>query len=87
VNVTIHLEKDPQHPDMAWLLRKSPRSDGLEFDIRERLESVVVRLGPYDHSDLIKIERDPDTGEIRVLHYSDADESPEVVLSVLEEQP
>lgn len=70
---------------MAWLLRKTARIDGREFSIKEPVESVIVRLDVYEQN-AIEIKRNDDTGEIMVLHHN-GEGMPEVVLSVMEEQP
>jgi hypothetical protein len=87
VNVTIHLEKQPQHADPREFLKRTACIDGLEWDIQERLRSLTVRCGPYDNSDMIVIEQDLETHEFRVLYHGAGPEMPECVLSVMEEQP
>lgn len=87
MNTTIKFER--QIPEFREVLKKTSCIDGREWDIKERLEKIEVRCGPYDNSDLIVIEQDMETHEFRVLFYSDSngEEDPECVLSVMEEQP
>jgi hypothetical protein len=60
------------------------RYNDLEYDVSP-VQKLTIRLGPYDNSDIIEIERaDDPPGEIRVLHHTP--DGIECVLSVLEEE-
>jgi hypothetical protein len=82
VNVTIKYE-DPCEDFKA---REMRQVGDREFDLSHRLESLMIRLGPYDGSDLIEIKHLED-GEIAVIHHGSGPDMPEIVLSVQEETP
>jgi hypothetical protein len=82
MNVSIVFEEQPKQ--VSEVLKRTASLGGREYDITKRLESLMVRLGPYDNSDYIEIKCDPDTGEVMVL--TETLEGTECVFSQLEEQ-
>jgi hypothetical protein len=82
MNVTIKFEVRPR--EVEEVLKRTKCIDGREFEVKKRLESVIIRCGPYDDSDLIEVKQID--GEFLVLHHG-SDELPECVFSIMEEQP
>lgn len=48
--------------------------------------SAMVQTGPYDTSDTITLEYDPELHEYRVLHWDGQSDEAECVFSLLEER-
>lgn len=81
MNLTITLE-ERAHPHEE-ILRHTSFRDGKEFKVAKRVDSVLIRLGPYDNSDAIEIKHVDN--EVCVLVYEDG--GAEILYSNVEEQP
>lgn len=82
MDVTVVFRKRPA--EASEVLEHSTTVGGKEFRFNRDMESVLVRLGPYDNSDSIEIKQGED-GEVMVL--VDDDNGIECVYSAQEEKP
>jgi len=76
----VHLSSDGRNPNPVWPDAETERT-------LKGVKRVRVQTGPYDNSDDITIEFDPDTREYRVLHWNGSTDETECVFSILEERP